>query len=137
MMASGSRAQRTDTDENIDLAEKTQCLHLIQESAQQRQIIAILRLNELRARGDFLRQALRPPIVRQGRGIFSSAEKYARRNADLAPALKLVFIALGARDSEQRYAVQIKHRLGLRMIAGLHAVASQAEHIADSHRGAA
>ncbi len=48
-----------------------------------------------------------------------------------------MFIAQGARDIEQRHAVQIEYRLGLRMIAGLHAVAGQAQHVAHAHRGAA
>ncbi len=48
-----------------------------------------------------------------------------------------MIVAQRARDLEQRHAVQIEHRLGLRMIARLHAVARQAQHVADAHGGAA
>ena len=119
------------------LPDQAERLHLLHEAAQQRQVVAVLRLDELRARGDLLRQTLRAPGVRQRRGVLGSAEKYARREADLAPALKMVLVAQRARDVEQRHAVEIEHRLCLRMIARLHAVAGQAQHVADAHRGAA
>ena len=107
------------------------------KSAQQRQVIAVLGLNELRTGRDFLGQPLRPPCVRQAGGIFRRTQEHARRETDLAAALKVMVIAQGARDAEQRHAVQIEHRLGLRMIAGLHAVAGQAQDVADAHGGAA
>ena len=49
----------------------------------------------------------------------------------------MMLIAQGTRDVEQRHAVQIEHRLGLRMIPRLHAVARQAQHVADPHGGTA
>ena len=131
------RAQRADAGQDINLAEQPERFHLFDEGGEQRQVVAVLGLDELRARVDFLRQALRAPGVRQSGGIFSGAEKYARRESDLAPALKTMFIAQVARDLEQRHAVQIEHRLRLRMIAGLHAVAGETQHVANAHRGAA
>ena len=123
--------------ENEDLVEEAERLHLLHEAAQQRQVVAVLGLNELRARRDLLRQPLRPPCMRQARRIFRRAEEYARRETDLAAALKVVVVAQGAGDVEQRHAVQIEHRLRLRMIARLHPVAGQAQHVADAHGGAA
>ncbi len=70
-------------------------------------------------------------------GILGGAEKHARRETDLAPALKAVLIAQITPDLEQRYAVQIEYRFRLRMIARLNSVAGQTEDVADSHRGAA
>src|SRR6202035_4183194 len=99
--------------ENEHLAEEAERLDLFHEAAQQRQVVAVWSLNELGACGDLLRQALRPPCVRQAGGIFGGAEKHARREADLAPALKMMIVAQGARDIEQRHAVQIEHRLRL------------------------
>ena len=52
----------------------------------------------------------------------------------LRPLSKLMIFAQRAGDAEQRHAIQIEHRLGLRMIAGLHAVAGQAQHVAHAHR---
>src|SRR5579863_5316361 len=95
------RAQRTDAGEYIDLAEEPERLDLFHEAAQQRQVKTVLSLDELRARGDFLRQPLRPPGIRQTGGIFGGAEKHTRRVADLAPALKMMIVAQGARDIEQ------------------------------------
>ena len=48
-----------------------------------------------------------------------------------------MLFAKRARDVEQRHAIEIENRLGLRMIAGLHAVAREAQHVADTHCGAA
>src|SRR5258707_4362637 len=81
------RAQRADAGENEDLAEEAERLDLVHEAAQQRQVIAVLSLNELGARGGLLRQTLRTPCIRQAGGIFGGAQKDARREADLASAL--------------------------------------------------
>jgi len=48
-----------------------------------------------------------------------------------------MIIAQRARDTKQRHAVEIEDRLGLRMIAGLHAIACQAQHVAHAHGGPA
>jgi hypothetical protein len=44
-------------------------------------------------------------------------------------------VAHDANGFEQRHAVEIEHRLGAGLVAGLHAVAGQAEHVLDAHRG--
>ena len=131
------RAQRPDAGEDVDLVEQPERLDLVHEGAQQRQIVHVLRLDELRPGGDLLGEAQRAPLVGQGRGIFGGAQEHARRETDLASALKVVIIAQGARDLEQRHAIQIEHRLRLRMIARLHTVAGQAQHVAHAHRRAA
>ena len=69
---------------------------------------------------------------------FSAAPKNTRgAKRDLAAALKMMVVAQRARDVEQRHAIEIEDRLRLRMIAGLHAVAGEAQHVAHAHRGAA
>jgi len=63
------RAQWADACENMDLAEQTQCFHLLHETAQHRQVEAVLRLDELRARGHLFSQTPRPPLMRQSEWI--------------------------------------------------------------------
>ena len=48
-----------------------------------------------------------------------------------------MLIAQRARGFQQRQRIQIKHRQGLRMVARLHAIARQAQQVADSHGGTA
>ena len=48
-----------------------------------------------------------------------------------------MLVAHRAGDLEQRDAVEVEHRLRLRLVAGLHAVAGQAEHVGDAHGGGA
>ena len=69
---------------------------------------------------------------------FSAAPKNTRgAKRDLAAALEAVILTERSCDIEQRDAVQIEYRLRLRMIARLHAVAGQAQHVAYAHGGAA
>jgi len=63
-------------------------------------------------------------------GVFGRAQEHARRERQLATALKPLLVAQHPRDLQQRQAVQVEHGLGLRMIAGLHAVAAQAQDVA-------
>ena len=105
--------------------------------SKQRHVVAVLRLDELRAGGDLLGQPLRAPVVRQSRRVLGGAEQHPRREGDLAAAQKVMLVAQRARGLEQRHRVQVEHRLRLRMIAGLHAVAGEAQHVAHAHRGAA
>jgi len=128
------RAQRSDAREDEYLSEQPHILRVRHERAQQGQVVAILGLDELCAGGDLLRQSLRAPFVRQAGRIFGGSQKHARRIRDLAAALKPVLVAQVACDVEQRYAVQIEHRLRLRMIARLYAIAGQTQDVADPHR---
>ena len=107
------------------------------ETAQQRHVEAVLRLDELRTGGDLLRQPACAVLDRCDVGILGGAEQDAWGERDPATALEAMLVAHAARDLQQRDGVEIEHGLGLRMIAGLHAVAGQAQHIADAHRGAA
>ena len=119
------------------LSEKTERLDLLHEGGEQRQVVAVLRLDELRASIDLLRESLCTPGVRQCRGVLGCPEENARREADLAAALKMMVIAQRPRDVEQRHTIEIEHGLRLRVIARLHAVAREAQHVAHPHRGAA
>ena len=77
------------------------------------------------------------PVAGRREGIVGGAEEHVRRVGDLAAAQEPMLVAQRARDLEQRHAVEIEHRLRLRMVARLHAVAGQAQHVAHAHRGAA
>jgi hypothetical protein len=69
---------------------------------------------------------------------FSAAPSKTRGAKVMRPtALEVMLVAHFARDLEQRHGVEVENGLGLRMIAGLHAVTRQAQHIADAHRCAA
>src|ERR1019366_6401427 len=81
------RPQGTHAREDVDLADQAERRYLLHERAPQRQVVAVLGLDELRAGGDLLGQALRPPSVRLTRRIFRGTQEYARRKSDLAPAL--------------------------------------------------
>jgi hypothetical protein len=48
-----------------------------------------------------------------------------------------VVVAQATADLQQRHAVEVEHRLGLRMVAGLHPVAGQAQHVGHAHGRAA
>jgi hypothetical protein len=49
----------------------------------------------------------------------------------------MVIVTQRARDAEQRRGVEVEDGLGLRVVTRLHAVTGQAQHVADTHRGAA
>ena len=131
------RTQGANAGENEDFPHEAQCLDLCHERAQQRQVVDVLGLNELRAGRDFLGETLRTPGMWQGGGILGGTQEYARCEADLTAALEVMLVAQGARDVEQGDTVEVEYGLRLGMIAGLHAVAGQAQHIADAHRRAA
>ena len=101
---------------------------------QQRQIETILRLDELRAGGDLLGEPSHAKVVRRREGIFRRAEKDARRRRQLAPREKLRFVAHAPDDRQQRDRIEIEDRLGFGMVAALHAVAGQAQNVADAER---
>ena len=107
------------------------------ERLEPRHVVAVLRLDELRARGDLLREPVRPPVERRRERILGRAEEHARRERDLAAALEAVLVAQRPADVEQRDAVEIEHGLGLRMIAVGDTVAGEAQHVAHAHRRAA
>ena len=131
------RAQRTDADQDEHLPEQPQVLDLPHEIPEQRHVVAVLRLDELRAGGDLLREPLRAPLGRLRERILGRTEQHARRAGDLAAAQEAVLVAQRARGLQQRERVEIEHRQRLRMIAGLHAVAGEAQQVAHAHRGAA
>ena len=113
-------------------------LDLPHEGAQQRQVVAILRLDELRAR----RRSSSPAVARAMRAAAPTdsprrRERRAARTLILRPLWKLCSSRSVRAISEQRDAIQVEHGLRLRVIARLHAVAGQAQHVAHAHRGAA
>jgi hypothetical protein len=69
---------------------------------------------------------------------FSPAPNSTRgEKLTLRPLWKAMLVAQHAADFEQRHRIQVEHRLGLRMIARLYAIAGQAQHVAHPHRRAA
>ncbi|MCY1544156.1 hypothetical protein D9M68_800160 [compost metagenome] len=80
---------------------------------------------------------MRAPVIGRHERVLGGTEEHPRRRDYLAPALEAAVIAHAAGDFQQRHRVQVEYRLGLGMIAGLHAVAGQTEDVGGAHRGAA
>ena len=73
-----------------------------------------------------------------GANGFSAAPKNTRgANVSLRPLWKRCSSRSVRPMSSSVSAVEIEHRLGLRMVAAAHTVAGEAQHVADAHRGAA
>jgi hypothetical protein len=62
------------------------------------------------------------------------AEKQARRRRQPAARQKAALVAHHADDGEKRDRVEVEDGLGLGVVAALHAVAGEAEHVADAER---
>ena len=60
-----------------------------------------------------------------------------RRRGDLAAGEEARLVAHGAHGFEQRDGIEVEDRHGAGLVAGLHAVAGQAEDVGDAHRGGA
>ena len=129
--------QRTDADDHEGLVGDAEIFSRLQEVAQQRQVVAVLRLHELRAVSDFLGQTCSAMGYWRHVRVFCGAQKHLRCGGELAATLEAHLIAHGARNAQQTGAIEVVHRRGLRMVACLHAVARQAQHVADTHGGAA
>jgi hypothetical protein len=127
------RAQEAHADQQEHLIDQAQLLDSGHELPEAGNIETILCLNELRARRDLLREPQWAPIERRCTGIFCRAEKHARREGDLATALETMLIAQGVRDIKEGHAVEIKDRLRLWMITGLHAVPRETQQVAHAH----
>ena len=95
-------AQRTHADQDEDLLEQAEILDAAHEGLEQRHVVAVLGLNELRAGGDLLRQPLCPPFARQGEGILGGAEQHPRRVSQLAATEEVVLVAHDPGGLEQR-----------------------------------
>ena len=94
-------------------------------------------LNKLGARIDLFLQSDRTIIQRRSKGIGRGAEKDPRRCGQLAAAQELTFIAHRRNRLQEANAVEVKHRFGIGLIAGLYAVTSEAQDIGHTHsRGA-
>ena len=93
-----------------------------------------MRLHELRAGVDLLGEPHGAEIVGRRERILGRAEKHARGGGQFAARQETSLVAHRADDREQRNRIEIEDRLGLRVIAALHAVAGEAEHVADAER---
>ncbi len=94
-------------------------------------IHAELGLRELGARGDLGRELVRLPSRGRIDRHIGGAEKELCRPANFAPGGKLILVAQVARHSGERGRVDVEHRFGFRLVAGLGVVAGQAEQVAD------
>ena len=103
----------------------------------QRHVEAVLGLAELGSGGDLLGEADRAEIVGRREGVLGGAQEHLRRGRDLAAGQETPLVAHGPDRLKQRDRVEIEDRLGLGMIAALHAVARQAQDVADAQRGGA
>ncbi len=131
-------AQRPHADQDEDLLEQARILDGGHEAAQQRHVVAVLRLHELRARRDLLGEAQRRGVRRGETFGFSAAPSSTRgANVILRPLSKRCSSRSPRAMPSSDVRVEVEHGLGLRVVAGLHAVARQAQHVADAHRRAA
>jgi hypothetical protein len=127
--------QGTHADEEEGLLMQTLRPHLVHEIAEHRHVIAILRLDELRAGGDLLADMDSAMLQRRHEGIGRTTQEHPRRHRDLAAGEELAVIAHAADAVEERCRIEIEHRLGFRLVARLHAVAGQAQDVLHTHGG--
>ena len=92
-------------------------------------------LNKVGAGGFFLCQPMRAPIERRRKRVFGRTEENPRWRCEFAATFKAGFVAQGSSDVEQREAIEIKHRFGLRMVAHLHTIARETQKITRTHGG--
>ena len=111
--------------------------HLLHIGAHHRHIVAILALNELGAGGNLLGEPVRAEIMRWGEGVDGGAKKHRGRAGELAAGEEFGVVAHDPDGFQERHAVEIEHRLGAGLVAGLHAVTGQAEHVLHTHGGRA
>src|SRR5579883_3506289 len=95
-------AQRTDADQDEYLLEQSEILDAAHEGLEQRHVVAVLSLDELRAGRDLLGEPLGAPFGRQREGVLRGTEQHSRGVSQLASAQEPMLIAHGPGGLEQR-----------------------------------
>ena len=122
------RAQRPDADQDEHALVQAEVARARHEGCRERHVVAVLRLDELRARPR--------SSWRSGAGASRAAARTdsprrrgtrAGREVSLRPLRKRPSSRMVRPVCEQRDAVEVEHRLGLRLVAALHAVAGEAQ----------
>jgi hypothetical protein len=85
---------------------------LVHEAAQQRHVVAILRLDELRPGGDLLAHMQRPVVVGRRERVGGGADEDLRRLGDLAAGEEAPLVAHRPDGLEQRGGIEVEDRLG-------------------------
>src|SRR5215472_17128303 len=95
------RFQRPDADQDEHFIQESQLLDVAHEYFDLRDVIAVLRLDKLRAGFDLLGQTLGPELVGRHGRVLGGTEEYPGSEADLAATLEVVPVAQAAGDVEQ------------------------------------
>src|SRR5450755_5033097 len=86
------RTQRAHADQDEGLPDEAESLDALHEIFEEHNIVTILRLDQLRTGGDFLREPLRSPFIWRHRRILGRSQEHPRRESNLAAALEMMLI---------------------------------------------
>src|SRR5262249_15853451 len=131
------RAQRRDSDQEKDAPRRRVRGNARGGAAHDAEVHAERGLREFGPGGDFGRELVGLPARWRVDRRVGGTEEEARVACDLAPGGKLALVAQLARHGRQRGRIDVEHRLGLRLVAGLRVVTGEAQEVVHATGGGA
>ena len=131
------RAQRRDADQQEEAAGRGVLGEARGVAPHDPSIHAELGLHELGAGCDLGRELVRPPAGRRVDRHIGGAEKELRAARHLASGREHALVAQVARHRGQGRRIDVEHRLGVGLVAGLGVVAGEAQQVAHAAGGGA